>query len=167
MTHLQIIASEHKTEVRIHVIQLCVSSYPDVRPWQVRKACSGDKETQQDLALAELYYQYLCLLLHPFEGSESAKQDRELVKVSVLSVFRTFYVCRFSFCPSRNGVSCLLSRCEKLRIILVYCQNHWPAEKISIELRNEVPQIIGCIIVILSCCWMLAGKAMNMILFSI
>lgn len=80
MTHLQIIASEHKTEVRIHVIQLCVSSYPDVRPWQVRKACSGDKETQQDLALAELYYQYLCLLLHPFEGSESAKQDRELVK---------------------------------------------------------------------------------------
>jgi hypothetical protein len=83
MKHIQTIASESRTDVRSHLMNLCVSSYPDLRPWQVRKACLGENGAKRDPALVELYYQYLCLLLHPSEGNEMAKHDQELVKVSI------------------------------------------------------------------------------------
>ena len=72
---------------------LCVSAYPDVQPWQVQKACcetpmapstdGKQKEACTDEYLREFYYKYLSMLLHPVEGHDSARQNEELVQVSV------------------------------------------------------------------------------------
>mmetsp|Transcript_22595 Transcript_22595/g.34134 ORF Transcript_22595/g.34134 Transcript_22595/m.34134 type:complete len:839 (-) Transcript_22595:21-2537(-) len=70
--------NEQKLEGRSHLINLCVSAYPDLRPWIVRKGCLETIEYSEDLE--ELYYVYLSLILHPSEGHDTARQDRKLVK---------------------------------------------------------------------------------------
>ena len=82
-----------KAERRRLIISLCVSAYPDLQPWQVKKACL-EKSSQSvvgaetrkhctDECLTELYYTYLSQLLNPLEGHEAARHDGNLVKVGV------------------------------------------------------------------------------------
>ncbi|KAL3943392.1 MAG: hypothetical protein SGBAC_002558 [Bacillariaceae sp.] len=66
---------------------MCVSAYPDLRPWQVRKACLNiDKPdtrlqmTDDESWLMDYYYEYLSMLLHPQQGNESARIDTAIVK---------------------------------------------------------------------------------------
>lgn len=67
---------ESKTMDRKHaIIDLCVSAYPDLRPWQVAKTCNTTGPSTSNL-----YYRYLSLLLHPTEGHELARRDRDLVE---------------------------------------------------------------------------------------
>ena len=111
MKHVQSIAIEPRLEFRKHLINLAVSSYPDLRPWQVRNACLVG--TKQDPVLAELFYYYLSFLLHPSEGFESAKHDEDLVRVSfwiafvsLISLFTehtTQEWCELSIEPSTEG----------------------------------------------------------------
>ncbi len=63
---------------------LCVSAYPDVQPWQVKRACLHklQKKESIDESLHDLYYSYLSQLLDPVEGHESARRCSNLVKVS-------------------------------------------------------------------------------------
>ena len=69
------------------ILDLCVSAYPDVLPWQVRQACLDDAValddsripgTQDDLE--NLYYSYLSNLLSPLDGNDAARHDDALVK---------------------------------------------------------------------------------------
>ena len=69
------------------VIDLCVSGYPDIQPWQVRTAClslpESESKTRDNCStniLEDLYYTYLCCLLDPEKGDESAREDLGLVK---------------------------------------------------------------------------------------
>lgn len=65
---------------------LCVSAYPDLQPWQVKKACIGQtmkqdsRKSSVDEGLPELYYSYLSQLLDPIEGQEAARQNGKLVE---------------------------------------------------------------------------------------
>lgn len=64
---------------------LCVSAYPDLQPWQVKKACIGqlmkqDPRKTSDESLREIYYSYLSQLLDPVEGQEAARQNGKLVE---------------------------------------------------------------------------------------
>lgn len=69
---------------------LCVSAYPDLQPWQVKRACIGmkqdSKKTSVDESLPELYYSYLSQLLDPVEGQEAARQNGKLVEVSTVDI---------------------------------------------------------------------------------
>ena len=73
---------------RKQILDLCVSGYPDIQPWQVRTAClsfpeSESNETRDHCSYAimeDLYYTYLCHLLNPVDGHESAREDSNLLK---------------------------------------------------------------------------------------
>lgn len=39
--------------------------------------------TTDDIEFNEMYYEYLSLLLHPWEGHDAARQDKELVTVCI------------------------------------------------------------------------------------
>jgi hypothetical protein len=73
-------------ERRISIVDLCVSSFPDIRPWQVKKACNisdGDGNSFADpsqMEFDDLYYVYLSQLLHPTEGHDAARHDPSLVE---------------------------------------------------------------------------------------
>jgi hypothetical protein len=79
-----------KVERRRVVRDLCVSAYPDVQPWQVRKAClAPPRQTLDDLErkpicsdteMETLYYTYMSHLLNPLDGHEDARHDADLVK---------------------------------------------------------------------------------------
>jgi hypothetical protein len=81
-----------KKQRRKVIKNLCVSAYPDVQPWQVRKACldlppPDPTETETKIActedcLREFYYSYLTMLLDPFEGHEAARRNAKLLKVN-------------------------------------------------------------------------------------
>lgn len=87
---------------------MCVSAFPDVQPWQVRKACLGrmykssssrssssgttttattptsatelKKSISEDI-LHDFYYSYLTMLMDPVEGHDDARHDANLVEV--------------------------------------------------------------------------------------
>lgn len=63
---------------RLQVIDYCTSAYPDVRPWQVRRACV--ESTAGNDEISSLFYTYLSALLHPIDGHDSARNDKQLVK---------------------------------------------------------------------------------------
>jgi len=76
--------TKKKLQMQSHLINFSVSAYPDLRPWQVRKAClidqdNTDVDCDMDI-LAEFYYTYLSHLLHPSHGHDSARSDARLVK---------------------------------------------------------------------------------------
>jgi hypothetical protein len=71
---------EISPELRQATIDLCASAYPDIQPWLVRRQCrrsSGPDESTN--VLADLYYSYLSLLLHPMDGHGKARRDKDLV----------------------------------------------------------------------------------------
>ena len=80
---------ETKEERRKMLRDLCVSGYPEIQPWQVRKAClsfpqSNSTETRErycsSAVMEDLYYTYLSHLLNPLDGNEDARQETELIK---------------------------------------------------------------------------------------
>ena len=77
--------SQHRDAIK----NLCVAAYPDIQPWQVRKACLGSplvdgtrKTASPGEDQEDLYFAYLSQLLDPVEGHESARRDSKLVIVS-------------------------------------------------------------------------------------
>jgi hypothetical protein len=84
LSRIQGIRNEPKSKRRQDMMNICVLAYPDLRPWQVRQACLGENftsshSTTSDLEFHKMYYEYLSLLLHPWEGHDAARQDAELV----------------------------------------------------------------------------------------
>ena len=64
-------------------IDLCYQAYPDLRPWQVKEICvesTGPITIGSENDLADLYYSYLSLLLHPTDGHDGARHDTSLVE---------------------------------------------------------------------------------------
>lgn len=107
LSRLQGIRERSKSDRRADMMNICVLAYPDLRPWQVRQGCLGRDSTSMeshsdDLEFHEIYYEYLSLLLHPWEGHEAARQDAELVTVrtknhSLLSCFGVLTLRAFLF----------------------------------------------------------------------
>lgn len=94
LARLQGIRKEPKSGRRHDLMNICVLAYPDLCPWQVRQACLGRDATPVDGVTAtdlvefhDMYYEYLSLLLHPWEGQDAARQDAELVTVSTQTTF--------------------------------------------------------------------------------
>lgn len=91
VSNLAIVRYETKADRRRVLINLCVSAYPDIQPWQVRKACleppppvNSDAEIKKpctEECLRKLFYQYLSMLLYPVDGHNVARRDSNLVKV--------------------------------------------------------------------------------------
>lgn len=88
LSRIHEIRNEPTSNRRQDLMNICVLAYPDLRPWQVRQACLGEDATSSysttgDIEFNEMYYEYLSLLLHPWEGHDAACQDAELVTVSI------------------------------------------------------------------------------------
>jgi len=62
-------------------LTLMISAYPDLKPWQVKQYCTSSGSEESSL----YYYKYMTLLLDPTDGMQKARQDKELVSVSVRS----------------------------------------------------------------------------------
>lgn len=87
--HLHRLRIDTSSDHRQKVIGLCVSAYPDVRPWQVKSQCilPGDEhDSVEGSALADLYYTYLSLLLDPLDGHKAARNDPSLVEVRIFII---------------------------------------------------------------------------------
>jgi hypothetical protein len=79
-----------KVERRKVIRDLCVSAYPDVQPWQVRKACLDPQRQPLDSIepsqacsadqMENFYYKYMSNLLNPLDGHEDARHDAALVQ---------------------------------------------------------------------------------------
>lgn len=83
-----------------------MSAYPDLQPWQVRKACFGVESSDTAAGkmgtegwLEAYYYGYLSMLLHPQQGNEAARCDCALIKVRM---------CNARLCEFIPGVSHIL-----------------------------------------------------------
>lgn len=57
------------------ITRLLVSAYPDLPPISVKAAASNASS-------ADFYFNYMSMIMHPDEGSDLAKRDGSLVKVS-------------------------------------------------------------------------------------
>jgi hypothetical protein len=115
LVRLQGIQKESKRDHRGDLMNICVSAYPDLRPWQVRKACVGagnslSKEmTATDEAFHDMYYEYLSLLLDPSDGHDAARQDVDLVTVRRQGIYRDRL--------SMTHLPCLLVNIGMVRIV--------------------------------------------------
>jgi hypothetical protein len=78
---LQSIKNGFEPDMWLSTIDLCAAAYPDVQPWQVQAECSGLDGGEHKEELQDLYYIYLTQLLHPMDGHELARRDRDLVRV--------------------------------------------------------------------------------------
>lgn len=67
------------------ITRMLVSAYPDLTPMSVKAASC---ESTNDF-----YFNYLSLLMHPDEGSDAAKRDRDLVKVSKYASLALYISC--------------------------------------------------------------------------
>ena len=69
------------------LVDICVSAYPDLCPWQVKQALlhspapAGTGMGAWSI-MKDLYYYYLSNLLHPQDGHDGARKDSKLVEVS-------------------------------------------------------------------------------------
>jgi hypothetical protein len=81
---LPLIKEESSADRRQQLVDICVSAFPDLCPWQVKQALL-DTAGGSDVAkrMKDLYYYYLSNLLHPHDGSDAARRDPALVQVSV------------------------------------------------------------------------------------
>lgn len=113
---LPLIRKEPKKERRQMLVDVCVSAYPDLCPWQVKQALletpGEDTSVSKGLEdeLNDLYYYYLSSLLHPQDGHEAARNDRSLVKVCnhklILRHVLVFFNISQALSFHRNGVFC-------------------------------------------------------------
>lgn len=109
MRRIRDIRSTPSAERRKATINLCYQAYPDLRPWQVKKECIGttnplDEKSGTEKELANLYYSYLSLLLHPTDGHEGARHDPALVKeYCILSIEGTKRRTKFLQVASRTS----------------------------------------------------------------
>jgi len=82
------IQKESSRERKRAIIDLATAAYPDLRPWQAKKACDVSRNASASEAvreeMGEMYYTYLSLLLHPTDGHDAARRDAPLVKVRSL-----------------------------------------------------------------------------------
>lgn len=80
------IQKETSRERKRAIIDLSTAAYPDLRPWQAKKACDVSQNVNASEAFREemrnWYYSYLTLLLDPIDGHDAARRDPSLVKVS-------------------------------------------------------------------------------------
>lgn len=79
-------------------IDLCAASYPDVQPWQVRAVCV-DQENDRKMELEDIYYIYLSQLLHPMDGHDAARKNRDLVRVRTGTTESFHYTVNRSLTP--------------------------------------------------------------------
>lgn len=79
------IQKETNRERKRAIIDLATAAYPDLRPWQAKKACEVSPNAQSSEAFQEemrnWYYSYLTQLLDPADGHDAARRDPSLVKV--------------------------------------------------------------------------------------
>ena len=86
---LPLIRKEASADRRQTLVDICVSAYPDLCPWQLKNALLDSQENTIDGIIAsdvrnylrDLYYYYLSSLLHPQDGHEAARHDAGLVEV--------------------------------------------------------------------------------------
>ena len=74
------IPTEQESSKREAYIALLVSAYPDLQPWCVEKVSFDSSDLSDD----NFYLKYLSALLHHEEGNDAAKQDGDLIRVSLL-----------------------------------------------------------------------------------
>lgn len=77
---LPIMREESNADRRQVLVDVCVSAYPDLCPWQVRQALVSTDGSKGGKQLQILYYYYLSSLLHPQDGHEAARHDTALVE---------------------------------------------------------------------------------------
>jgi hypothetical protein len=92
-----------------HMMPLLVAAYPDLRPWQVRKAATVTNADGEKISKSttikdnnDFYYNYLSLLLHPEEGSDTARRDGSLVEVGIFLLSHFFLMFRCNSFSSSN-----------------------------------------------------------------
>ena len=94
------IKEESSADRRQQLVDICVSAYPDLCPWQVSEALlqttSGNDVAKK---MKDLYYYYLSSLLHPQDGSDAARKDPALVEVSASSFAVASDPIAFAYCP--------------------------------------------------------------------
>lgn len=85
---LPLIREEPSKDRRQMLVDVCVSAYPDLCPWQVKQALvefpsGSDVNLSESFKedLRDLYYYYLSSLLHPHDGHEAARHEKSLVEV--------------------------------------------------------------------------------------
>ena len=114
---------------------LLVSSYPDLQPWCIQEASDPDGSD-------DFYLKYLSSLLHHEDGNDSAKQDGDLVRVSVVylvysltcTIQLTFYMCHRN--TARYSVLLMMPN----HLIL---KRH--AARVSSTLHRKITKVAVCI----------------------
>jgi hypothetical protein len=97
------------------MMPLLVAAYPDLRPWQVRKAATVTNADGEKISKSttikdnnDFYYNYLSLLLHPEEGSDTARRDGSLVEVGIFLLSHFFLMFRCNSFSSSNTAASFL-----------------------------------------------------------
>lgn len=117
---LPLIRKETNADRRQILVDICVSAYPDLCPWQLKRALLEQQEKADDGPvkngvkndLRDLYYYYLSSLLHPHDGHGTARHDAGLVEVrkecplSLSPLFLVAVADSVLFLHNRNGASC-------------------------------------------------------------
>lgn len=68
---------ERLSDAVLKILDLSVSAFPDLRPWQFKDACLSPPDPDEGL-----YFRYLSRILDPEEGYDRARGDPELLKVT-------------------------------------------------------------------------------------
>ncbi len=89
LQQLQGILNETSFDRKQTIIDLCAAAHPDIRPWQVERACNEGQPQSSN----NLYYLYLSQLLHPIDGHDAARRDAFLVKVSSATRLSMLFIC--------------------------------------------------------------------------
>uniref|UniRef100_A0A7S4JXR0 Nuclear pore complex protein Nup85 n=1 Tax=Odontella aurita TaxID=265563 RepID=A0A7S4JXR0_9STRA len=86
LVHLFEVTRDGNKAEQGRILPLLVSAYPDMQPWQVRKAAfmdhgnARDSTKTEERIFSDFYYSYLSYLLDPEEGNEGARRDHSLVE---------------------------------------------------------------------------------------
>jgi hypothetical protein len=95
---LPLIREERNKERRQMLVDVCVSAYPDLCPWQVKQALIEFSAGEDGVGLnkglkgelKDLYYYYLSSLLNPQDGHETARHEKHLVEVCLYLIQAKF-----------------------------------------------------------------------------
>jgi hypothetical protein len=81
LERLHSLKSSFVADMWLATIDLCAASFPDIQPWQIRAVCADHANEKRKKELDDLYYIYLSQLLHPMDGHDAARRNRDLVRV--------------------------------------------------------------------------------------